>query len=353
MIDDPTTRIKSLAREVGFDECRVAAAAEAPHAGEFRRWIDEGRHGEMAWLARAPERRCDPRLVLPGCRSVVCLALNYFSPAPSDAPGSPAPPYRIARYAMGDDYHGIIEKMLPALDHAMRALGGRQKCYVDYGPVLEHDFATASGVGWTGKSCIQIHPRLGTWFFLAEILTTLDLAPDPPAGDHCGACSRCIDACPTRAITAPRRFDARRCISYLTIEHKGPIPEELRPAIGNRIYGCDTCLDVCPWNRFAKISRESRFHARESVFRHSLRDFLSLDTDSFRALFARSPIKRIKLPRFLRNVCTALGNTGDSADLPTLQQTALHTDPVVAEHARWAAAQIQSARCQGGNGQRK
>ncbi len=336
----PSERIKSLAREIGFDDCRVAAAAEAPHAGEFRRWIDDGRHGDMAWLARAPERRCDPRVVLPGCRSVLCLALNYFSPDPFDDTQSAPPPYRIARYALNDDYHPIIEKLLAALDGAMRALGGTQRCYVDYGPVLEHDFASASGIGWTGKSCIQVHPQLGTWFFLAEILTTLDLPPDPPFGDHCGTCSRCMAACPTGAITAPRQLDARRCISYLTIEHKGPVPEALRPAIGNRIYGCDTCLDVCPWNRFAEISRQARFHARETIFGHSLRDFLALNDDSFRSLFARSPVKRIKLPRFLRNVCIALGNTGNTDDLPALQCAARHPDPLVAEHARWAVKNL-------------
>jgi epoxyqueuosine reductase len=341
--DNQTLHIKSLAHEIGFDECRVAAAAEAPHAAEFRDWIAEGRHGEMAWLARTPERRCDPRQVLPGCRSVVCLAVNYFHPAPFDADIASPAPFRIARYALGDDYHTIIEKMLAALAEAMRGLGGQQRCHVDYGPVLEHDFATASGLGWTGKSCVQIHPRLGTWFFLAEILTTLDLTPDPPFGDHCGACTRCIEACPTGAITAPRQLDARRCISYLTIENKGPIPEEFRTAIGNRIFGCDTCMDVCPWNRFAKISRQAHFQARKELFRHRLRDFLALDTESFRALFARSPIKRVKLPGFLRNVCVALGNTGTPDDLPALEQTARHHDPLVVEHAQWAIGKIGTA----------
>jgi epoxyqueuosine reductase len=341
MNEETASRIKSLARQIGFDECRIAKATEAPHGGEFLSWLEDGFHGEMAWLARNPRRRIDPGNVLPGCRSVVCLALNYHAPAPSDSCADPASaPYRIARYALGDDYHEIIEKMLAGLDEAMRGLGGTQRCYVDYGPVLEHDFATVSGLGWTGKSCVQIHPDLGTWFFLSEILTTLDLAPDPPTGDRCGRCSRCIDACPTRAILAPRRLDARRCISYLTIENKGPIPEPFRRAVGNRIYGCDTCMDVCPWNRFAKTSRESRFHAREEIFRRPLRDFLRLDDESFRALFARSPIKRIKLPGFLRNVCVALGNTGGREDLPALESASRHPSPLVAEHARWAMRRI-------------
>ena len=188
---------------------------------------------------------------------------------------------------------------------------------------------------------MQIHRRLGTWFFLAEILTTLELAPDEPFGDHCGKCTRCIDACPTQAITAPHNLDARRCISYLTIEHKGAIPEEFRQAIGARIYGCDDCLDACPWNRFAAVSREISFQARSSVFEKSLRDFLELDVEAFRKLFAKSPIKRIKRARFLRNVCVALGNTGTSYDLPALQLAAADADPLIAEHAAWAIRRIR------------
>jgi len=217
-----------------------------------------------------------------------------------------------------------------------------QKPYVDTGPVLERDFATDAGLGWNGKSTMQIHRRLGTWFFLAEILTTLELVPDEPFGDHCGKCTRCITACPTAAITAPHRLDARRCISYLTIEHKGPIPEEFREAMGDRIYGCDDCLDACPWNRFAAQSREMAFQARGSVFAKRLRDFLALDDEGFRALFARSPIKRIKRARFLRNVCVALGNTGTADDLTALQRAAADPDPLVSEHAAWAIARIRS-----------
>jgi len=212
---------------------------------------------------------------------------------------------------------------------------------VDTGPVLERDFASDAGLGWNGKSTVQIHRHLGTWFFLAELLTTLDLAPDAPFGDHCGKCTACITACPTHAITAPRRLDARRCISYLTIEHHGAIPLEFREAMGDRIYGCDDCLDACPWNRFAAESREITFHAREAVFKNRLRDFLDLDDDGFRALFAKSPIKRIKRARFLRNVCVALGNTGTDADLPSLARAALDPDPLIFEHARWAVERIQ------------
>ena len=337
----PEAQVKHWAAVAGFDDCRFAKAGTASHAKEFLNWIEHGKHGEMAWLERNPHRRCDPREVLPGCRTVICLALNYFAgnnPFPENHPGG----YRIARYAWNNDYHDLIEKKLRELDQKLQTLGGTQKFYVDTGPVLERDFASDAGLGWNGKSTMQIHRRLGTWFFLADILTTLDLTPDAPIRDHCGSCTRCMTACPTQAITAPRQLDARRCVSYLTIEHKGPIPHEFRRAIGNRIYGCDDCLQACPWNRFASTSREASFHARESVFSMEMRDFLSLTDESFRALFAKSPIKRIKRPAFLRNVCVALGNTGTTNDLPALRQAALDPHPLVAEHALWAIAEIES-----------
>ena len=331
-------RIKSWAHELGFDVCRIARATAVPHAEDFHQWLAQGKHATMAWLERTPERRCDPALVLPGCQSLICLALNYF-------PGRlamPTPPgFRIARYAWNLDYHDLIEHRLQAFNQRLTSLGGCQKPYVDTGPVLERDHATAAGLGWNGKSTMQIHPHLGTWFFLAEILTTLDLTADKPMADHCGKCTRCITACPTDAITAPHQLDARRCISFLTIEHKGPIPTEFRKAIGDRIYGCDSCLDACPWNRFATQSRELAFHARSTIFENRLRDFLVLDDASFRALFAQSPIKRVKRARFLRNVCVALGNTGTPDDLPALARAATDPDPLIAEHATWAITQIQ------------
>jgi epoxyqueuosine reductase len=335
------TKIKAWAAELGFDDCRIARASLATHADVFSDWLADGKHGGMAWLERAPERRCDPREVLPGCKSLVCLAMNYYpgaSPFPESHPGG----YRIARYAWNEDYHDLIESRLKEFDLRLQSLGGMQKPYVDTGPVLERDFATDSGLGWNGKSTMQIHRRLGTWFFLAEVLTNLDLSPDEPFGDHCGKCTRCISACPTGAITAPHRLDARRCISYLTIENKGTIPEEFREAIGDRIYGCDDCLDACPWNRFAAESRELAFQVRKSVFEKRLRDFLDLDDDAFRALFAKSPIKRIKRARFLRNVCVALGNTGDLDDLPALERAAVDPEPLIAEHAGWAIRRIRN-----------
>ena len=331
----PEARIRAWAAELGFDACRIARATRATHASEFHGWLADGRHATMDWLARTPERRCDPRVVLADCQSIICLALNYFPGA-----DAPAAHFRIARYAWNDDYHDLIGHRLRAFDARLQTLGGTQKTYVDTGPVLERDFASDAGLGWNGKSTVQIHPRLGTWFFLAEILTTLDLQADPPSPDHCGKCTRCLTACPTQAITAPHQLDARRCLSYLTIENPGPIPLAFRRAVGNRIYGCDDCLDACPWNRFATVSREASFHARETVFSNRLTDFLALDDAGFRALFARSPVKRLKLPRFLRNVCVALGNTGTPDDLPALERAAADPDPLVAEHARWAITEI-------------
>jgi epoxyqueuosine reductase len=327
-------RLQALA--CGFDECRFAKARRASHADAYLEWIAEGKHGDMAWLERHQDRRCDPREVLPGCATVICLGLNYF---PGESPGRDD--YHIARYAWNDDYHDLIGSMLEKLDAALQELGGTQRYYVDTGPVLERDFASDAGLGWNGKSTVQIHRHFGTWLFLAEILTTLDIAADTPFGDHCGKCTRCITACPTQAIVAEHRVDARRCISYLTIEHKDAIPFEFRRAIGTRIYGCDDCLNACPWNRFAKISQQAQFHARDEIFRHSLRDFLSFDDETFRRVFAKSPIKRIKRHRFLRNVCVALGNSGTRDDLPALTIAAADADPLIAEHAQWAIDEIQ------------
>ncbi len=359
------------ARALGFDDCRIAPAQPAAHRALFEQWIADGKHGDMAWLARTPERRTDPTLVLPGAQSVIILALNYYQggsayPAsersesseaqrtkdgqPSDQPPQttanhrqlPQTPYRIARYAWNNDYHDLIEAKLRALSDFLTTHGGTQRPYVDTGPVLERDFASLSGLGWGGKSTMQIHRHLGTWFFLADILTTLELPPDTPSTDRCGTCTRCIVACPTQAITAPRSLDARRCISYLTIESKGPIPLEFRRAIGDRIYGCDSCLDACPWNRHAQASHEATFQARTTIFEHSLRDFLALTDEAFRALFAKSPIKRIKRPAFLRNVCVALGNTGGPEDLPALEKAAGDENALIAEHAAWAITEIRA-----------
>lgn len=366
------TALIALARELGFDLCRIARCVAPPHAAEFRQWLKDGKAGDMAWLERNQDRRTDPQQVVPGARSVIVLGMNYwqgekdeggrmedeeiaglrpegedskiqphtslhpssFIPHPSARSG------RIARYAWGDDYHDLIEAKLQVLDDWLTTQGGKQRHYVDTGPVLERDFAALAGAGWHGKSTMLVNPKLGTWFFLAEILTTLEFEADEPMPDHCGKCTRCMVACPTGAITAPRQLDARRCVSYLTIENKGAIPEEFRVAIGDRIYGCDDCLTACPWNRFAQVSRESTFAAREFVHGWSLRDFLGLDDDGFRKLFRGSPIKRIKRRGFLRNVCVALGNVGTREDLPALEKAAGDAEPLIAEHARWAIGRI-------------
>jgi epoxyqueuosine reductase len=334
-------RLLSFVREIGFDSCRIAACSSPPHADEFRNWLHHEAHGEMSYMERGEEKRCDPHKVLPGARAIVVLALNYFQGSRKTG-DTPAATGKIARYAWGDDYHDLIASKLDKIDEFLRESGGLQKCYVDTGPVLERDYAAQAGIGWHGKSTMLIDEHLGTWFFLAEVLTTLELPPDEPVPDRCGTCERCIKACPTGAITGPHRLDARRCISYLTIELKSSIPLELRPLIGDRIFGCDDCLDACPWNRFARVSRETAFFSHPSTVGIPLRDYLSLSDDNFRALFRNSPIKRIKRRGFLRNVCVALGNVGEPSDLPALERAAGDLEPLIAEHAKWAIQQIRS-----------
>ena len=332
----PKDKLVAFAKELGFDSCRIANATAPRHADEFQAWLNDGAAGEMQWMERGAGKRCDPQRVLPEARSIVVVALNYWQ---GEQP-QPTGRGRIARYAWGDDYHDVMLEKLERLAGFLAELGGTQKCYVDTGPVLERDHAAEAGIGWHGKSTMLVDAKLGTWFFLAEILTTLDLAADGPQAARCGSCVRCMSACPTGAITAPHRLDARRCISYLTIELKGSIPLELRPLIGDRIYGCDDCLDACPWNRFASVSREAAFAARPAIG-IELRDYLSLDDEKFRELFRGSPIKRIKRRGFLRNVCVALGNVGDERDLPALRGAAADPEPLIAEHAVWAIAQIE------------
>ena len=334
-------RLVRFAHEIGFDACRIAPCGTPAHAAEFREWLREGAHGEMNYMQRGEEKRCDPQRILPGARSVVVVALNYFQGKPSLRPSQTAAPGRIARYAWGEDYHDIIAAKLDKIDTFLRSFGGQQRSYVDTGPVLERDHAAQAGIGWHGKSTMLIDQQLGTWFFLAEILTTLELPADERVPDRCGTCERCITACPTGAITAPHQVDARRCISYLTIELKGVIPLELRPLIGDRIFGCDDCLNACPWNRFAQESRETAFSARKSTTGMSLREYLELNDTEFRALFRNSPIKRIKRRGFLRNVCVALGNVGDASDIPALERAAREPEPLIAEHAGWAINQIR------------
>ncbi|MCE0497926.1 MAG: tRNA epoxyqueuosine(34) reductase QueG [Methylacidiphilales bacterium] len=327
--------IKSRAIALGFDICGITGADPSSHADFYRQWIADGKAGEMAWLARDPNRRADPRAVLPGARSLIVAGLNSWQPQPAGRG-------RVARYALGDDYHAILLEKLETLAVELVRAGGQAKIHVDTGPVLEKSLAGRAGIGWQGKSTMLISPKLGPWLLLGEILTTLDLEPDTPQRDRCGSCTRCISSCPTGAITAPYQLDARRCIAYLTIELKGSIPEELRPLIGDRVYGCDECLDVCPWNRFARRTRETRFHApEEDVARDRLHALLDITGAEFKRRFARSPILRVKRRGLLRNVCVVLGNIGDSSDLPALEKASRHEEPLVREHAAWAMRRIR------------
>lgn len=328
--------VRTAAKELGFALCGFAQAGRAPHADALEQWLEEGNQASMGWMQRTAEDRMSPDRVLPGVQSVVVLATNYFHKDPPFAPGTG----RIARYAWSDDYHEVIRPRLESLAALMAQSGGTQRCFVDSGPVMERDWAAACGVSWHGKSTMGIHPELGTWFFLSVILTTLEFQPDAPLPDRCGSCTRCIDACPTQAITAPYQLDARRCISFLTIENKGPIPEEFREAMGDRIFGCDDCLDACPWNRFAQSSRDAALQPRREILDKPLRVFLSLDDAQFKTLFRDSPILRAKRRGFLRNVCVALGNTGTREDIPALQAATKDPEPLVREHAAWALERI-------------
>jgi epoxyqueuosine reductase len=332
-------QIKSKALALGFDLAGIVPAEPAASSAFFERWLAEGRHGEMGYLSRNVERRADPRHLLPGAKSIIVVACNYHADEPS--PGLRQG--RIARYALGDDYHDVIGGKLAALIEAIRALvpGAQAKACVDTAPVLERELAQRAGLGWIGKNTMLLNRRFGQWLFLGEILLDVALRPDAPEiRDRCGRCTRCIAACPTHAIVAPRELDARRCISYLTIELKGPIPLELRPFIGNRIFGCDDCLEVCPWNRFAQQAREAGFSPRVDLTMPELLDLLELDEEEFQRRFARSPILRAKRRGLLRNVCVALGNAGDPRAVPALKRTMEDAEPLVCEHAVWALEQI-------------
>jgi epoxyqueuosine reductase len=349
--------IRQRARELGFDDCRFATAAPPTGAGAFQNWLAQKRHGEMAWLERNADKRVDPQKVLPGAKSTICLAASYARSdewrvaSDQQLPSGTHPlPGVVARYAQFADYHDVLGEKLKALAGFIDSLAGEKRAdrkvlwYVDTGPILERDFAQRSGLGFVGKHTNLISRRLGNWIFLAEILTTLEIEPDPPEKNHCGGCTRCLAACPTQAITAPFELDARRCISYLTIELKGAIPEEFRRAIGNRIYGCDDCLAVCPWNKFAREGNLMKPHARPDLNQPDLLELLALDAAGFKTRFAGSPILRTKRRGFLRNVCVALGNVGDETALPDLVKASHDHEGLIAEHARWAIKEIETRR---------
>jgi epoxyqueuosine reductase len=322
---------ESRAFELGFEAVGVAPVDAALRKAYIENWVAKGRQGSMDWFARSLEKRLAPALVLEGAQAVICLGLNYYRETPPMAG-------RYARYALGADYHKVLLKKLKQLCLWLQKKGGRNKPYVDTGPVLEKPLAAAAGLGWQGKHTNLIHPRLGNWLFLGEILTTLPLLPDAPQKDRCGTCRRCIDICPTQAITAPYQLDARKCISYLTIEHREAIPEPLRPKMGDHLFGCDDCLEVCPWNRWAQETRESKFALRRKP---DARELLRLTPDQFEEIFAGTPIRRTGWQRMRRNAAVVLGNIGCREDLPLLQEAALNTgDALTAEHARWAIGHI-------------
>jgi epoxyqueuosine reductase len=329
-------QIKEKARSIGFDLVGIAAARESLHSQEFHDWLASGFHGEMGYMARNAGKRVNPVEVSPGARSMVVAGLNYYT-GDHDVAG------RVARYAWGArDYHDVLSEKLQQLSASIDELGGpetRSRWHVDTGPILERDFAQRAGIGFIGKHTNLINRQLGNWIFLGEVLTSLELPPDQPEGEYCGTCHRCIDACPTRAIVGPYQLDARLCISYLTIELKGSIPVELRPLIGDHVFGCDDCLEACPWNRFAKLSPAREFQCREMP---SLTEFLSWDEPKFRDYFRGTPIFRIKRRGFLRNVCVVLGNIGDASVLPALERAGNDVEPLVREHAGWAAEQIRA-----------
>jgi epoxyqueuosine reductase len=337
--------IRAEAAALGFVACGFARADCAPEAGEqLMRWIDEGRHGSMDWLAARAHQRVAPTALWPDARSVIALGMSY---APESNPLDGADPAagRISVYAQGRDYHDVVKKRLKALARWLVGQSGCElKVFVDTAPVMEKPLSAAAGIGWQGKHTNLVSREHGSWLFLGIILTALALEPDEPARDTCGSCTACLDACPTQAFDEARRIDARKCISYLTIEHKGPIPQQFRRAMGNRIYGCDDCLAVCPWNRFAKSAAANQaFVAREDLKAPPLEELLALDDATFRAKFSGSPIKRIGVNRMLRNCLIAAGNSGDPALLPSIRAHLDHEDSVVAGAAHWALGELQDA----------
>ena len=346
-------QVRQRALDLGFDGCRFTSAGAPVYSEKFRRWLAEGLHGEMAYLERNASKRTNPELVLSGAKSIITLAVSYAIDQQKQAVphyekqpegiAQESPLGVIARYARFTDYHNVIGAKLKELVAFVHQLSDAQSLwYVDTGPLLERDLAQRAGLGFIGKHTNLISRTLGNWLFLSELITTAQFDPDEPEKNHCGSCTACLEACPTRAITAPFQLDARRCISYLTIELKGSIPVEFRRAIGNRIYGCDDCLQVCPWNRFARQGKMMKPHARNELNQVALLDLLALDEAAFKHRFAGTPILRTKRRGLLRNVCIALGNVGDADALPALTRAAADCEPLIAEHATWALNEITS-----------
>lgn len=337
------------AAEEGFSAARVCAPDAVPQVMDrLKAYLEAGYHGQMGWMADRVHWRGDPAALWPEARSVVMLAENY---GPAHDPLEVLERRdraAISVYAQNRDYHDVAKKRLKRLGRwLIDQAGGEIKVFVDTAPVPEKALAQAAGLGWQGKHTNVVSRELGSWFFLGCLFTTLDLPKDAPEGDHCGSCRRCLDVCPTDAFPAPYRLDARRCISYLTIEHRGPVDEDLRPGLGNRIYGCDDCLAVCPWNKFAQEASEVKYHAREDLLAPPLEELAALDDAGFRARFSGSPIKRIGRDRFVRNVCYAIGNSGQARLVPAVRALCDDPDAAVADAARWAVARLRAGAGRG------
>lgn len=337
-------RLVSFALEAGFAKvgiCRPDAAPET--AARLAEFVDAGMHGQMAWMAERMAWRGDPTALWPAAKSVIMLA-EVYTPEhdPLAVLGQPDRA-AISVYAQGRDYHDVVKKRLKVVGRWLidQVPGAEIKVFVDTAPVMEKPLAQAAGLGWQGKHTNLLGRDLGNWFFLGAIFTTVDLEPDKAEVSHCGSCTACLDICPTQAFPAPYKLDARRCISYLTIEHKGPVDPDLRALMGNRIYGCDDCLAVCPWNKFAAEGRDARLAARDDLIAPPLLELAQLDDAGFRARFSGSPIKRIGRDRFIRNVAYAMGNAGDKAMIPALQPLTTDPDQAVADAAVWALGELR------------
>ena len=338
-------RIKAEAQRLGFALVGISAVKLAPHEESFARWLRQGLAGELEYMKRTEKLRRDPHVLVPWAVSVISVGMNYYTPLPRPDPGQQATGW-ISRYAWGDDYHDVMKRRLEALLERIGDLHGgsvQGRAFVDSGPVLERDFAGVAGLGWIGKNTHLISPKKGSWFFLGELFLDLPLAYDRPTRDRCGRCDLCLKACPTGAFVGPYVLDARRCISYLTIELKGWIPRHLRPLIGNHIFGCDICQEVCPYNVKAAPSGESAFHPRAGLYAPQLIPLLSLDQSEFRRRFKGSPVLRAKRRGFLRNVAVALGNSKSPEAVPALVRALEDEEALVRGHAAWALGEVGSA----------
>jgi len=329
---DRSAELKEAARKLGFDAIGIAEAQAPQGADHLKDWLNLSYQGEMAWMARQPEIRSDPRQYDPVAKTIIVAGVT------SHQTSTPSRRGRIAAYAQGLDYHDILRNKLEKLAQNTLAIwDGHYRICVDSSPLMEKPLAAMAGLGWQGKNTLLIHPQHGPWLMLGCMLTNLKLTPDSHSSDHCGTCTRCLDACPTQAFPQPYVLDARRCLAYLTIEHPGSIPEEFRALVGDRLFGCDECLDVCPWNRHAQQSRELSL---SPIPRSNLPEMLEWDDTRFRKEFRGTPIFRLKRGRWLRNICVVLGNIGTIEDLPSLEKATKDTDPIVREHALWGKLQI-------------